>query len=161
MTVPSIVAEVATQVVTVLADPSHKMYGKVNKFLNKAPIWDAQKTISFWIDRILLREPEDDDGHDAEVKWLLEVLVNGLRNAEVRRLPHMSLCQPGEVAGSLPNHDYLPLQQLGQDADAFDRTWSYTAKRISLSAYCPSTAPHRDLQRYGAKFCRSCTEQCR
>ena len=84
MTVPSIVAEIAAQIVTVLADPSHKMYGKANKFLNKAPSWDAQKTISFWIDRILLREPEDDDGHDAEVKWLLEVLVNGLRNAEVR-----------------------------------------------------------------------------
>ena len=80
---PSIVAEVAAQMVTIIADPSHKMYGKVNKFLNRAPSWDAQKIISYWTDRILLKEPEDDDGHDLEVNWLLQLLINGLRNAKV------------------------------------------------------------------------------
>ena len=80
---PSIIAEVAAQAVTIIADPSHKMYGKINKFLNRAPNWDAQKVIPFWIDRILLKEPENDDGHDLEVNWLLQLLVNGLRNAKV------------------------------------------------------------------------------
>ena len=83
-TVPSIVAEVATQMVTIIADPLHMMYAKVNKFLNKGPSWDAQKIISYWIDRVILKEPEDDDGHDLEVNWLLQLLVNGLRNAGVR-----------------------------------------------------------------------------
>jgi len=80
---PSIVAEVAAQMVTIIADPSHKMYGKVNKFLNRGPSWDAQKVISYWTDRILLMEPEGDDGHDLEVNWLLQLLINGLRNAKV------------------------------------------------------------------------------
>jgi nucleolar pre-ribosomal-associated protein 1 len=80
---PSIVAEVAAQTVAIIADPSHKMYGKVNKFLNRAPSWDAQKVISYWTDRILLKEPEDDDGHDLEINWLLQLLINGLRNAKV------------------------------------------------------------------------------
>jgi nucleolar pre-ribosomal-associated protein 1 len=82
-TTPSVIAEVACLMITILADPSHKMYGKINKFLNKAPSWEAQKVISYWIDRILLKEPEDDDGHDIEVNWLLELLVNALRTSEV------------------------------------------------------------------------------
>jgi nucleolar pre-ribosomal-associated protein 1 len=80
---PSIVAEVAAQMVTIIADPSHKMYSKVNKFLNRAPSWDVRKVVTYWIDRILLKEPEDDDGHDSEVNWLLRLLANGLRNAKV------------------------------------------------------------------------------
>jgi nucleolar pre-ribosomal-associated protein 1 len=80
---PSMIGEVASQMVAILADPSHKMYGKTNKFLNKAPSWDAQKVISYWIDRMLLQEPEDDDGHELEVNWLLQLLVNGLRTSEV------------------------------------------------------------------------------
>ena len=31
----SIVAEVAAQIGAIIADPSHKMYGKINKFLGK------------------------------------------------------------------------------------------------------------------------------
>jgi nucleolar pre-ribosomal-associated protein 1 len=80
---PSVIAELASQVGMILADPSHNMYGKINKFLNKAPSWDAQKAISYWIDRILLKEPEDDDGHDLEVNWLVQLLANGLRTCEV------------------------------------------------------------------------------
>ena len=80
---PSAVAQLATQILTILADPSHKMYGKVNKFLNKGPSWNVQRILSYWIDKILLKEPEDDDGHDLEVNWLLQLLVYGLRNIDV------------------------------------------------------------------------------
>jgi nucleolar pre-ribosomal-associated protein 1 len=86
---PSVIAEAASQIATVLADPSHQMYGKVNKFLNRGPSWDAQKVISYWIDRVLLKEPEADDGHDVEVGWLLELLVNSLRT------PGVSCCVLG------------------------------------------------------------------
>ena len=63
----------------VLADPLHKMYGKINKYLNKGPKWDWRKIPSYWIDRVLLREPEHDDGYHVEVDWLLDLLVSGLR----------------------------------------------------------------------------------
>jgi nucleolar pre-ribosomal-associated protein 1 len=92
--IPSVIAEVASQIATVLADPSNKMYGKINKFLSKAPSWDAQKIISYWIDRVLLKEPEDDDGHDLEVGWLLELLVNALRTSQVSYVPLHVLHQP-------------------------------------------------------------------
>lgn len=59
------------------------MYSKVNKFLNKGPSWNVQRILSYWIDKILLREPEDDDGYDLEVEWLLKLLVNGLRDGGV------------------------------------------------------------------------------
>lgn len=85
---PSVIAEVASQIAVILADPSHKMYGKVNKFLNRAPSWSAQKAILYWIDRVLLKEPEDDCGHDLEVDWLLQLLVNSLRTSEVSRIMH-------------------------------------------------------------------------
>jgi nucleolar pre-ribosomal-associated protein 1 len=90
---PSVIAEVASRIATVLADPSHMMYGKVNKFLNKAPVWEAQKIISYWIDRVLLKEPEDDNGYDLEVSWLLELVVDGLRTSEVSYVPRQVLCR--------------------------------------------------------------------
>ncbi len=82
-TMPSVVAQLAAQLLAIIAEPSHKMYGKVNKFLNKGPSWNVQRIVSYWIDKILLREPENDDGHDLEVSWLLQLLADGLRNINV------------------------------------------------------------------------------
>jgi nucleolar pre-ribosomal-associated protein 1 len=61
------------------------MYGKVNKYLQKRPSWEIEKIPSYWIDRVVLHEPENDDGYLEEVNWLLDLLVNGLRTAQVRR----------------------------------------------------------------------------
>jgi nucleolar pre-ribosomal-associated protein 1 len=80
---PYIFGELAARTALVLANPLHKMYGKANKYLNKAPKWDVGKIPSYWIDRILLREPEHDDGHVCEVEWLLDLLIGGLRTEEV------------------------------------------------------------------------------
>ncbi|KAI2920464.1 hypothetical protein CBS147371_3149 [Aspergillus niger] len=77
--VPWIVGECASSCLTVLTDPMHKMYGKVNKFLQKAPSWEVEKIPSYWIDKILLHEPELDDGYFDETSWLLDLLIKGLR----------------------------------------------------------------------------------
>ncbi|KAL5052011.1 hypothetical protein BDW71DRAFT_169946 [Aspergillus fruticulosus] len=77
--VPWIVGECASSCLGVLVDPMHKLYGKVNKFLQKAPSWEVEKIPSYWIDKILLHEPELDDGYFEEIAWLLDLLVKGLR----------------------------------------------------------------------------------
>ncbi|KAF9894726.1 hypothetical protein FE257_006616 [Aspergillus nanangensis] len=76
---PWIVGECAASCLTVLTTPLHKLYGKVNKFLQKAPSWELEKIPSYWIDKILLNEPELDDGYFNETSWLLELLIKGLR----------------------------------------------------------------------------------
>ena len=68
---------------TVRSDPSHPMYIKVNKYLLKRPWWDLDKLISYWIDKILLQPPTEDDGLDAELEWLLNFLFDGLRSPHV------------------------------------------------------------------------------
>ncbi|KAL4784181.1 ribosome 60S biogenesis N-terminal-domain-containing protein [Aspergillus varians] len=77
--VPWIVGECASNCLSVLVDPMHKLYGKVNKFLQKAPSWEVEKIPSYWIDKILLHEPELDDGYFEEIGWLLDLLIKGLR----------------------------------------------------------------------------------
>ncbi|PYH97549.1 hypothetical protein BO71DRAFT_373158 [Aspergillus ellipticus CBS 707.79] len=77
--VPWIVGVCASSCLTVLTTPMHKLYGKVNKFLQKAPHWEPEKMPSYWIDKILLHEPELDDGYFEETSWLLDLLIAGLR----------------------------------------------------------------------------------
>lgn len=67
----------------VLHEPLNKMYGKVNRYLQRRPWWEVEKIPSYWIDQILFHEPEDDEGHYDEVNWLLDMLVNGLQTPEV------------------------------------------------------------------------------
>ncbi|KAJ5489135.1 hypothetical protein N7539_004025 [Penicillium diatomitis] len=78
--VPWIVGECAANCLRILISPLHKVYGKVNKFLQKAPVWEVEKLPSYWIDKILLNEPELDDGHLDEIDWLLGMFVKGLRS---------------------------------------------------------------------------------
>lgn len=80
---PPVAGELAARSILVLNNPLHKVYGKVNRFLNKGPTWDIGKIPSYWIDKILLREPEYDDSHLEEVVWLLDLLISGLRSESV------------------------------------------------------------------------------
>ncbi|KAK2766738.1 hypothetical protein FQN54_006052 [Arachnomyces sp. PD_36] len=77
---PSVAGELAARSIIVLNNPLHKIYGKVNKFLNKGPVWEIGKIPSYWVDKILLHEPEYDDSHIEEVEWLLDLLIHGLRS---------------------------------------------------------------------------------
>lgn len=83
---PWIAGECAAGCLRVLTDPLHKLYGKVNLFLQKAPSWEAGKLPSYWIDKILLHEPEYDDGYFEEMDWLLDLFVRGLRTETVSTL---------------------------------------------------------------------------
>ena len=67
----------------VLDDPLHFMYEKVNKFLNRGPAWDLTKLPSYWVDKVLMNPPTDDDRHHQEAEWLLDGLIDGLRTSAV------------------------------------------------------------------------------
>lgn len=80
---PYFAGELASSFFLVLADPLHFMYAKVNKFLNKGPTWDVTRLPSYWVDKILLNPPTDDDTHYIEAEWLLTGLKDGLRTSTV------------------------------------------------------------------------------
>ncbi|KAF5014197.1 hypothetical protein F66182_14898, partial [Fusarium sp. NRRL 66182] len=79
---PSISGHCAVACLMVLHEPLNKIYGKVNRYLQRRPWWEVEKIPSYWIDQILLHQPEDDEGHYDEVNWLLDMLVNGLLTPE-------------------------------------------------------------------------------
>ena len=80
---PYFVGVFAARSCTVLANPLHPMYTKINKFLHRGPEWTVNKMPSYWADRVLLHPPTEDDGYRAEVEWLLHSLLDGLRTPEV------------------------------------------------------------------------------
>lgn len=67
----------------VLANPTHYLYSKINKFLNMAPSWRLTQFISYWVDQILLNAPETGDSYYGEVEWLLSIIFDGLKSQEV------------------------------------------------------------------------------
>lgn len=79
----SILTEFAAEAVEILSLPSHFMYGKINKLLQKGPVWNLSKFATYWTEKILLCEPEDESGHLPETTWLLNLLIRGLRDDQV------------------------------------------------------------------------------
>ena len=71
----------ASRLLLVLLDPLHFMYVKVCTFMYKRPAWNVNKLPSYWVDKAILHAPTEDDGHYAEVEWLLEILIDGLRTS--------------------------------------------------------------------------------
>ena len=80
---PYFAAVITARSLSILANPLHVMYIKINKFLNKGPQWNVSKLPSYWVDRVLLHPPADDDAHYEEVRWMLQALVDGLRTPAV------------------------------------------------------------------------------
>lgn len=78
---PHIITELAILALTVITDPSDAMYGKINRWLLRAPHWHPlTRVLPFWMSRILLEEPESDapGAVDAEILRLLGALADGL-----------------------------------------------------------------------------------
>lgn len=73
----------AADLILVLGDPLHLMYPKVNRFMNRGPDWNVTKLPSYWVDKVLMNAPTDDDGHHQEAEWLLDGLIDGLRTSAV------------------------------------------------------------------------------
>ena len=80
---PYLVAVLAAQLLAVVADPLHFMYEKVNQFLQKGPQWNVRKLPSYWVDKIIMKPPTNDDSHYQEAEWLLDILIDGLRTSAV------------------------------------------------------------------------------
>jgi nucleolar pre-ribosomal-associated protein 1 len=83
---PYFAGVIAARSFSILANPLHVMYTKINKFLNKGPQWNVVKLPSYWVDKVLLHPPTDDDAHYEEVRWMLDVLIDGLRTPAVSTL---------------------------------------------------------------------------
>lgn len=71
----------ATKALEVQMHPTHFIYPKINKYLNRGPDWRVNKLPSYWVQNSVLSQPEDDDAYWKEVQWVLEWLVDGLRSA--------------------------------------------------------------------------------
>ncbi len=80
---PGFFGALAVQGVSVLADPLHIMYSKLNKFLNRSPSWNIRKLPLYWINKILLQPPDADDTYVQEMEWLLDLFIDGLRSVAV------------------------------------------------------------------------------
>ncbi|KAJ4503956.1 hypothetical protein HRR90_005405 [Exophiala dermatitidis] len=84
---PSIIAELAIQILPVIADPSSPFYRKTNKFLLRSPSWTIPSLLPYWLSTTFLAEPESDDtdhvggvnAQSLEIDRLLDLLANSLR----------------------------------------------------------------------------------
>lgn len=55
----------------------------MNRYLNKGPAWNLSKLPLYWLDRVLLHPPENDNAHEEELEWLLDTMIDGLKTKEV------------------------------------------------------------------------------
>jgi nucleolar pre-ribosomal-associated protein 1 len=69
----------AARSVRILADPTHVMFSKINKFLTTAPSWDVDFLLRKLYRSIVGSEPEEDGAYHKEVEWFLDYLIDGLR----------------------------------------------------------------------------------
>ena len=72
----------ATAALEVQMEPTHFLYPKLNRFLNKDPEWRVTKLPTYWIQHTILSTPDSDDEEKAywlEVKWVLDWITDGLR----------------------------------------------------------------------------------
>ena len=68
----------AADFLLVLSNPLHLMYSKVNEFLNRGPEWNVTRLPSYWVDKVLLNPPTDDDGHHQEAEGSLKGFAHPL-----------------------------------------------------------------------------------
>jgi nucleolar pre-ribosomal-associated protein 1 len=74
---PTVIAAFASHALSVLNDPLHCMYPKINKFLTSGPTWTFDKIPLMF--KILDESPSLDDAHHLEMGWLLTYMLTGLR----------------------------------------------------------------------------------
>jgi len=79
VTLPYLVGTFATRTLHVLADPTHFMYPKINRYLMRSPQWRTGRLPGYWMENTILSQPEEDDAYWKEVQWVADWLVDGLR----------------------------------------------------------------------------------
>jgi len=78
---PYLVGTFASRTLHVLADPTHFMYPKINRYLMRSPQWRTGRLPGYWMENTILSQPEQDDAYWNEVQWVADWLVDGLRTA--------------------------------------------------------------------------------
>ncbi|KAL9601074.1 MAG: hypothetical protein Q9219_002783 [cf. Caloplaca sp. 3 TL-2023] len=76
---PCFAGVIAAKFCQIVSSPLHYLYAKVNRFLNKGPVWRIERLPSYWVDQILMHSPTNEDAHYKEMGWLLDLLVEGLQ----------------------------------------------------------------------------------
>ncbi|PMD35805.1 hypothetical protein L207DRAFT_637001 [Hyaloscypha variabilis F] len=74
---PTAISAFASNALSVLNDPLHCMYPKINKFLTSSPTWPLDKIPLIF--KVLDDSPSLDDAHYLEMGWLLSYMLFGLR----------------------------------------------------------------------------------
>jgi nucleolar pre-ribosomal-associated protein 1 len=69
----------AARAVSVITNPTHFMYVKINTFLMKSPTWTVENIPRYLSAKILRSNATLDDSYQKEVDWLLDYLLDCLR----------------------------------------------------------------------------------
>ena len=80
---PYVASVLAAKLLPVLTDPLHHMYVKASEFLHKGPRWDVSKLPSYWVSKVVQCEPASEEDYYAELAWVLDYLIDGLRSSTV------------------------------------------------------------------------------
>jgi len=75
---PTVISAFASHAISVLSDPLHKLYPKINHFLSQGPTWEVDKIPLMF--KILDEPPSLDDAYYQETNWLLTYMLAGLRS---------------------------------------------------------------------------------
>ncbi len=81
---PTYVGAFAAKAVLVETNPQHFLYGTLNRFLHRGPVWNVDKVPM--IQAVFLHPPDIDNTFHACTGWMLEVIYEGLRTSEVRAI---------------------------------------------------------------------------
>jgi nucleolar pre-ribosomal-associated protein 1 len=79
---PHVGAVFAAHCAKVVADPTHFMFGKINKFLTTRPSWEVKNLPRKFGRDIINSEPDEDGSYHKEVDWFLDYLIDCLRTQE-------------------------------------------------------------------------------
>jgi nucleolar pre-ribosomal-associated protein 1 len=100
---PTVISAFASHTISVLIDPLHCLYPKINKFLSQRPVWELSKIPL--MHKILDEGPTHDDAHYAETSWLLTCMLVGLRTEADMAMYHKR--RVFEKLFSIYNNAYL------------------------------------------------------
>jgi nucleolar pre-ribosomal-associated protein 1 len=75
---PTVISAFASHAISVLSDPLHQLYPKINHFLSQGPTWEVDKIPLMY--KILDEPPSLDDAYYQETNWLLTCMLAGLRS---------------------------------------------------------------------------------
>ncbi|KAH7130426.1 ribosome 60S biogenesis N-terminal-domain-containing protein [Dendryphion nanum] len=72
----------AARAITVISDPAHFLFGKINTFLLKGPKWAVANIPRYFSRVIMTGENEMEGSYHKEVHWYLDYLLDALRTSE-------------------------------------------------------------------------------